>query len=284
MKKTIISILGLLFMFSLNAQNKTIDSKPKGMEFIPTGSVKMKMAWAPEPKMVTFTVDAYWMSNEITNAEFREFVDWANKNPDKYLYQIKFLREVVTDPKNSVTKDTMILKKIPIKVSTFNSNMIDPLCLEKENKDYKGYFTDKKFDDYPIVGVSFKLAEYFCIWKTMLENERRKELGLPNIHAYRIPLEQEWEYVAQAPVSTKDNNDTTSKIQKVSEGATNDLGLFHLNDNVSEWVITNPGHIGAIRGGSFRSKNNIANQSLINEDSQDPYIGFRIVQSYVPTK
>ena len=244
----------------------------------------MTMDWAPEPKLVAFTVDAFWMSNEISNKEYREFVDWAKKNPDKYLNQLKFSKVAKIDPKNGSTRDTMIVKTIQIQVSTFSSNMIDPLCLENTNKDYKGYFTDKKFDDYPVVGVSFRLAEYFCIWKTMLENEQRKEQGLPNIHAYRIPLEQEWEEVAQASVVELYENSINPTIQKVSEGVSNDLGLFHLYDNVSEWVITNPGHVGVIRGGSLRSKNNISEHSLINEDSKEPYIGFRIVQSYLPTK
>jgi len=55
---------------------------------------------------------------------------------------------------------------MPIDVSAISSEMTDPLLPENLSKDYKNYFTDNKYNDYPVVGVSFKLAEYFCIWKT----------------------------------------------------------------------------------------------------------------------
>ena len=44
MKKVILSIVSLLFIINLNAQNKTIDSKPKGMKFVPTGVLTPQIA------------------------------------------------------------------------------------------------------------------------------------------------------------------------------------------------------------------------------------------------
>ena len=264
-------------MINMYSQTKTIDSKPKGMEFVPQGSFEMKIATNSEAKTSKVSLDAFWMSNEITNAEYREFVDWAKNNPDKKLYQAKFSVEVFTDPKKGSTKDTIIRKLIPIEVSTFKSDMIDPLLLERVNKDFKDYFTNIKYNDYPVVGVSFKMAEYFCLWKTMLENEQLKEKGLPNGQSYRLPLESEWEYVAQQPITKADKN---GLVQKVSEGNKNEWGLFHLDNNVSEWVTsrTNPG---IIRGGSWKSENSISERHLIDPDSKEPYIGFRIVRSYL---
>lgn len=280
MKKSITTIVSFIFMISLYSQTKTIDSKPKGMEFVPQGSFEMKITRNSQTKISKVSVDAFWMSNEITNVEYREFVDWAKNNPDKKLYQAKYSVEVFTDPKKGSTRDTMILKLIPIEVSTFNSDMIDPLSLEKVNKDFKDYFKNKKYNDYPVVGVSFKMAEYFCIWKTLFENEQMKEKGLPNVQSYRLPLETEWEYVAQQPIIKADKN---GLVQKVNEGNTNEWGLFHLDNNVSEWV-TSRLDASIVRGGSWKSENSISERQLINPDSKEPYIGFRIVRSYLTGK
>jgi formylglycine-generating enzyme required for sulfatase activity len=282
MKKAILSVFSLLFMIYLDAQNTNPEPKPEGMEFVPAGSFKMKMTWAPEPKIVNVSVEAFWMSNEITNAEYRRFVDWAKNNPDKKLYQTKFSQETVSDPKKGTMKDTVIVKIIPVEVSGLIPEMIDPSAMEKVNKDFKDYFTDKKYNDYPVVGVSFKLAEYYCIWKTMMENQRMKTEGLPNIHAYRLPMEAEWEYVAQQPydnISTKKDN---KLIQKVNEGNKNNWGLSHLDDNVSEWVVTSPKEkVWIVRGGSWKTNSNIIDRHVVEPDCKEGYIGFRIVRSYL---
>jgi formylglycine-generating enzyme required for sulfatase activity len=255
MKKSFASIMSLIFMISTFSQTKTFDCKPRGMEFVPQGSYEMKTTLNSETKVTKVSVAAFWMSNEITNAEYREFVEWVNNNPDNKLYQTKYSVEVVTDPKKGSMKDTVIAKQIPIEVSTFKSDMIDPLSLERVNKDYKNYFTDIKYSDYPVIGVSFKMAEYFCLWKTMMENEQMKEKGLPNVQSYRIPLETEWEYVAQLPITKE--------------------------DKVSEWVNSGQGETGIVRGGSWKSGNNISERQSINPDSKEPYIGFRTVRSYM---
>jgi formylglycine-generating enzyme required for sulfatase activity len=278
MKKAITTLLSGIIMISLYSQNKTSDLQPKGMVFVPQGSFEMKTTKNSETKASKVSVDAFWMSNEITNAEYREYVDWAKNNPDKKLYQEKYHVAVVSGPKKGSMRDTMIIDRVDIKVSTFNLDMIDPLSLEKVNKDYTDYFTNKKFNDYPVVGVSFKMAEYFCLWKTMLENEQMKEKGLSKVQSYRIPFETEWEYVAQQPIKKGVKN---GLVQKVNDGNTNEWGLFHLDNNVSEWVTSKQIEAGIVRGGSWKSENSISERQLINPDSKEPYIGFRIVRSYI---
>ena len=285
MKKLITSIVSLLFMINMIAQDKTFDPKPKGMEFVPAGSFKMKRTWAPEPKMVNVSVEAFWMSNEITNGEYREFVDWAKSNPDKKLYQTKFSQETVIDSKDGNMKDTVIVKIIPIDVSTLIPDMIDPSAMEKVNKNYKNYFTDKKYNDCPVVGVSFNQAQYYCIWKTGMENQRLKEKGLPNIHSYRIPLESEWEYAAQQSLNTKSPTKDIKLIQKVNEGNPNSFNLFHFDDNVSEWVVTAPREkYYFVRGGSWKTDSDISLRTAADPNCKEGNIGFRIVRSYVTKK
>lgn len=203
------------------------------------------------------------------------------KNPNATLYQVKYSTEVFTDPQKGITKDTVIRKINPIEISKFITEIIDPLCLDKANKSFKNYFYDNKYNDYPVVGVSFTMAEYFCLWKTMLENDQMKEKGMPGVHSYRIPIETEWEYVAQQPNSKADKNNLASSIQKVNEGTSNEWGLFHLGNNVSEWVTPVREKAGIVRGGSWKSENSISARQVIDPNSKEANIGFRIVQSYI---
>ena len=281
MKKSITTIISFFFILSLYSQTQPSVSKPKGMVFVPQGSFDMETTINSETKLTKVSVGAFWMSNEITNAEFREFVNWAQKNPNEKLYRVIYSTEVFSDPKIGIMKDTVIKKINPIEVSKFSSDMIDPFCLERVNKEYKDYFNNKKYNDYPVVGVSFIMAEYFCLWKTIMENEQMKEQGLPNVHFYRIPLEPEWEYVAQQPLSMGNKNSITLTVQKVNEGLSNEWGLYHLGDNVSEWVTPVREKSGIVRGGSWKSENNISARQVIDPNSKEANIGFRIVQSYI---
>lgn len=280
MKKFIGTIFSLFLASGITGQNIAADSKPKGMEFVPQGSFQMKMSVDSEPKVYNVTVSAFWMSNEITNAEFREFVEWAKKNPGEKLYQVDYSQATITDPKKGITKDTIIRQIIPIEVSKISSGMIDPLCLEKANREYKDYFYSEKYNDYPVVGVSFKIARYYCIWRTTIENQRLREQGLPEVHMYRIPLETEWEYAARQS-DNESGTPASGNIQKVNEGSKNEWGLNHLDDNVSEWVTSNKGENGIVRGGSWKSGSSISDRQKKDINTGESYIGFRIVQSYL---
>ena len=58
------------------------------------------------------------------------------------------------------------------------------------------YFWHPSYDNYPVVGVSWKQATAFCIWRTQLLNASLNSEGQPGVHNYRLPIEAEWEYAA----------------------------------------------------------------------------------------
>ena len=233
---------------------------------------------------IQISLESFYISDEITNKEYREFTDWLKNNPDQMLSGVKEIRGST----NEFGKTRIWSVPFLIGASELLSRAIDSSALYKLDKNYKDYFTDIKYDDYPVVGVSRNAADYFCKWKTNFElvtekvGKGKSKIYItrgPETH-FRLPLETEWEYVAKQPLKSKVSNDHS--IKQVDKGSTNKWGISHLIDNVSEWVISPDDTLAIYRGGSWRTNSNINGRQWMHPDSSTGYTGFRIVRTYTP--
>ena len=132
------------------------------------------------------------------------------------------------------------------------------------------YFSHPSYNQYPVVGVTWKQAVAFCHWRTnnsnfYLDKGNKKDEKIDGI--YRLPTEAEWEYAARgnsktnnmypwgSPYTrtkegrllanfkpgrgdyfgsdTKNDNIYTSKVQSYPE---NGYKLFDMAGNVAEWT------------------------------------------------
>lgn len=126
----------------------------------------------------------------------------------------------------------------------------------------QNYFWHPAYDDYPVVGVSWKQATAFCIWRTNLLNDYLKENGSVIVNDFRLPTESEWEYAARGgldlspypwggpyirnsrgcflgnfkPMRGNYIDDGGFHTVKINSYNPNDFGLYCMAGNVSEWT------------------------------------------------
>jgi formylglycine-generating enzyme required for sulfatase activity len=124
------------------------------------------------------------------------------------------------------------------------------------------YFWHPVYDHYPVVGVSWKQATAFCIWRTHLMNDFRRDRGKVIVNDFRLPTEAEWEYASRGnfdqspypwggpyirnrrgcflgnfkPLRGNYVDDGGMHTLVVAHYWPNGFGLFDMAGNVAEWT------------------------------------------------
>lgn len=244
---------------------------PYGMVYIPMGSFNMGgndehpfFGEGTRPK--TVSLPAYYMDEtEITNNEYRQFVNWVrdsiarriigNDNedflvttdkygedyPEPYLnweesfkYDDDEFREALNEmyiPDNEKyygrkefdtrkfnyeywwidykeaaqrgnreqgLKDrSRFIKKEVVNVYPDTLSWVHDYTYSYNDPMTIMYFWHPGYDDYPVVGVNWKQARAFCVWRTNLRNGYLYSSGESFEQNYRLPTESEWEYAAR---------------------------------------------------------------------------------------
>ncbi len=126
----------------------------------------------------------------------------------------------------------------------------------------QNYFHHPAFDDYPVVGVSWKQAQAFVNWRTKIMTQYLRNNKEPLLPEFRLPTESEWEYAARGglalspypwggpytrntkgcflanfkPIRGNYVADGGIKTIKVMSYNPNGYGLYDMAGNVAEWT------------------------------------------------
>jgi formylglycine-generating enzyme required for sulfatase activity len=272
MKTNILVIVGLLISLSSFSQNLTNNAQePKGMILISGGTYTLEV----EPGLIRdVRVDDFWISNEISNKEFRKFYTDIINNPNDTITWVDFSKM----KSQKRTSDNKMIKPVVVKEAYKDiSQKIIDLSVINSIPNKENYFTDSKYDNYPVAGVTYYGAMYYCIWRSNLENNNNAKEK--NLQVYRLPTRYEWIYVPRV------DTDYETELHEVLKGEKNELGLFNMNSNVAEWTSTSCENDELesrfVMGYSWRSDSiSLFSEQVLAEKATD-YIGFRIVKSSV---
>lgn len=220
---------------------------PYGMVLIPSGSFMMGQADEDvAATQVSFnkrvTISSFYMDDtEITNHEYRQFVSALMTDSLSVLGEEEIMSKYYPD--------TTVWKK------DFTYHNGDPML--------EYYYSHPAFDTYPVVGVSWVAARYFCGWRSNLYNNYRSKEGLFHSPNFRLPTEAEWEWAARGGRASakypwgnpyvangkgcylanfkpqRGNFDADGYPYTAPANAynANDYGLYNMAGNVAEWTL-----------------------------------------------
>lgn len=183
---------------------------------------------------------------DVSKLEYEyQWFDWKRAAHDKGKSP---RRSFIMEEEVNVYPDTMVW------VRDFSYSYNEPMT--------RNYFWHPAFDNYPVVGVNWSMANAFCYWRTKLWNSYAADGVISE--DFRLPYEHEWEYASRgghdlAPFPWgayyirnskgcllanfkpgRGNYPEDGGLYTVKADAyyPNDYGLFNMAGNVAEWTMS----------------------------------------------
>jgi hypothetical protein len=161
------------------------------------------------------------------------------------------------------------------------------------------YFKSGKYDLHPIIGVTYNQALAFCKWRTSTWGNDKKLKNQFRKVEFTLPTKEEWQMAAMANTINekfwwgeipykkggemlfncfdprkKQVNEFFIKTLTVKSFKPNPLGLYNMNGNVAEIIITK----GISLGGSWKEgATSCYNSSKNNYNKPSSALGFRCI-------
>ncbi|HEX8331306.1 MAG TPA: SUMF1/EgtB/PvdO family nonheme iron enzyme [Segetibacter sp.] len=184
-------------------------------------------------------------------------------DPEKISYRVEYfdLKEAAKRENRGKPRSTYIVrydeKVYPdtlVWMRDFSYSYNEPMA--------KRYFTHPSFNNYPVVGVSWKQATAFSNWRSMYLNAHLEKTKKARESDFRLPTEAEWEYAARGGRTQsmygwgnyylrnkkgcllanfkpgRGNYAEDGGFYTVRADAywPNDFGLYNMHGNVAEWT------------------------------------------------
>ncbi len=196
----------------------------------------------------------YWVDLKQAAKKSNRY-NYQTKKYDGYVTNLDGDQIEITDRSAFVHRDVVpVYPDTLCWISDFTYSYNEPLATM--------YFWHPAYDNYPVVGVNWKQANAFCIWRTQFLNNALSKDGQSFVHDYRLPIEAEWEYAARGGLDLsmypwgglytrnstgcflanfkplRGNYSDDGGVATVSVGTyePNEWGLYDMAGNVAEWT------------------------------------------------
>ncbi|TWR23749.1 SUMF1/EgtB/PvdOfamily nonheme iron enzyme [Mucilaginibacter achroorhodeus] len=180
----------------------------------------------------------------------------------KYNYAIMSLREASNyrNDKNKRRSDFIIRDTVGVYPDTLV--WLNDFSYAANEPMVEGYFSHPAFRNYPVVGVTWRQARAFTVWRTRLSDAAKQRRKLPPNSPYSLPNEAQFEYAARGgrigtdypwggpyiknakgclmanfkPGRGNYTDDGGAYTVNVRSYFPNDFGLYNMAGNVAEWT------------------------------------------------
>jgi sulfatase modifying factor 1 len=180
----------------------------------------------------------------------------------KYNYSTLILRDAANwrNDKTKKRSDFILRDTVPVYpdtlvwLSDFSYAANEPMV--------QGYFSHPAFRNYPVVGVTWRQARAFNIWRSRYNDAYKDKIGQDHRQPYGLPTETEFEYAARGgrigtdypwggpyiknakgclmanfkPGRGNYTDDGGTYTVNVRSYFPNDYGLYNMAGNVAEWT------------------------------------------------
>jgi len=163
-------------------QKYSVDYDPMNQSLNWDVPIKWKTAEYPDQYYVRVMDEMYLAADQSPTGERKLDVS-------KLVYKYSSMNVTAVIKGSGNTEDYVTKHEVPVYPDTtvwvkdFNYSYNEPM--------HNNYFWHAAYDDYPVVGVSWKQAKAFCDWRTLYHNSYRHEQGLEGVTDYRLPTEEE---------------------------------------------------------------------------------------------
>lgn len=227
----------------------------------------MTELFIPEEERLAFyrEVDSRKLIYDYSWIDFRQAAQKKNSydtEQQRYNGSVTNIRGETVPVSNR--SDFLMREMVPVYPDTlcwirdFTNSYNEPFTLK--------YFSHVAFDDYPVVGVTWKQARAFCHWRTKIQEDFSSRLNETPAHDYRLPTETEWELAARGGLNDAiypwgsyytrsdkgcfvanfkplrgnyvSDSPSTTVAMKTGQFDPNNYGLYDMAGNVAEWTST----------------------------------------------
>ncbi|MFD0748692.1 SUMF1/EgtB/PvdO family nonheme iron enzyme [Mucilaginibacter calamicampi] len=180
----------------------------------------------------------------------------------KYNYSVMELREAANNKYDKTKKRSDFIMRDTVAIYPDTLVWLSDFSYAANEPMVEGYFSHPSFRDYPVVGVTWRQAKAFTVWRTRYNEAYKDSRRLAKRAPYDLPTEEEFEYAARGgrigtdypwggpyiknakgcllanfkPGRGNYSDDGGTYTVKVRSYFPNDFGLYNMAGNVAEWT------------------------------------------------